>query len=87
MRISERRKSHRPRDTSSSSSSESIDEQKFIKRKNKRMMIERSKLRPMNMSRADATKAIFRYLSSYILGYFKIAPIKSSPFDPSHAVS
>ena len=28
--------------------------------KNKRMMVERSKLRPVNMSKHDATKAIFR---------------------------
>ena len=58
----ERRKksSHRQRDTSSSSSSDSIDEQRFAKRKNKRMMVERSKLRPVNMSKTDANKAIFR---------------------------
>ena len=58
----ERRKksSHRQRDTSSSSSSDSIDEQRFAKRKNKRMTVERSKLRPVNMSKADANKAIFR---------------------------
>ena len=58
----ERRKksSHRQRDTSSSSSSDSIDEQRFAKRKNKRMMVERSKLRPVNMTKSDANKAIFR---------------------------
>ena len=52
--------SNRARDTSSSSSSESVDEQRFIKRKNKRMIIERSKLRPMNLSKSDAAKAIFK---------------------------
>ena len=63
MRTSKQRKkvvSYRSRDTSSSSSNESVDEQRFAKRKNKRMMIERSKLRPVNLSKQDATKAIFR---------------------------
>ncbi len=61
MRTKKRKpSSYRSRDTSSSSSSESVDEQRFAKRKNKRMMIERSKLRPVNMSKHDATKAIFK---------------------------
>ena len=54
------RRSYREKDTSSSSSSESPDEARFAKRKEKRMNIERSKLLPVNMSKNDAAKAIYR---------------------------
>lgn len=60
-RSSRRSRNKETRDTSSSSSDEfNIDEQKFIKRKSKRMNIERAKLMPLNMGKADVTKAIFR---------------------------
>ena len=49
------------RDSSSSSSSDTnTDEERFVKRKHKRMMIEMSKLRPMNMDKKDVQSAIFR---------------------------
>ena len=53
-------KRNKERDTSSSSSMESEDEGRFVKRKQKRMNIERAKLRPLNLGKADVTKAIFR---------------------------
>ena len=62
------RRSSRPRprpankrDSSLSSSSDTnSDEERFIKRKTKRMMIELSKMRPMNLDKKDVTKSIFR---------------------------
>lgn len=69
--------SYRSRDTSSSSSSErSVDEQRFVKRKNKRMMIERAKLRPVNMSKVDATKAIFKERQSVGASMADIQPME-----------
>lgn len=51
----------RYRDTSSSSSEDDkTDEEKFQKRKTKRMNIERAKLLPLNMGKDDVSKAIFR---------------------------
>jgi ATP-dependent 26S proteasome regulatory subunit len=44
----------------SSSSDTNTDEERFVKRKNKRMMIELSKMRPMNMDKKDVTNSIFR---------------------------
>ena len=68
--------SYRSRDTSSSSSNESVDEQRFAKRKNKRMMVERSKLRPVNLSKQDATKAIFRERKSVGASMADIQPME-----------
>ena len=68
--------SYRQRDTSSSSSSESADEQRFAKRKNKRMMVERSKLRPVNLSKRDATKAIFKERQSVGASMADIQPME-----------
>lgn len=49
------------KDSSSSSSSDDVsDEERFQKRKTKRMMLERSKLMPANLMKNDVTKAIFR---------------------------
>jgi len=47
-------------DSSSPSDSFSSDEEAFDKRKSKRMLLEREKLRPMNMDKKDVTKAIFK---------------------------
>ena len=57
-----RGKPHRQKtgDSSSPSSSASSDEEAFDRRKSKRMLIEREKLRPLNMNKKDVTKAIFR---------------------------
>ena len=68
--------SYRQRDTSSSSSSEIADEQRFAKRKNKRMMVERSKLRPVNLSKHDATKAIFKERQSVGASMADIQPME-----------
>ena len=68
--------SYRSRDTSSSSSNESVDEQRFAKRKNKRMMVERSKLRPVNLSKQDATKAVFRERKSVGASMADIQPME-----------
>lgn len=46
--------------SSSSASSSSSDEEHFQKRKVKRMNIERGKLMPANLSKADVAKAVFR---------------------------
>ena len=56
-------RSRRPRTGESSSSascSSSSDEEAFDRRKTKRMLIEREKLRPLNMNKKDVTKAIFK---------------------------
>ncbi|TRY67823.1 hypothetical protein TCAL_11123 [Tigriopus californicus] len=51
----------RYRDTSSSSSEDDkTDDEKFQKRKTKRMNIERAKLLPLNLGKDDVSKAIFR---------------------------
>ena len=76
MRIIKKIISYRSRDTSSSSSNESVDEQRFAKRKNKRMMVERSKLRPVNLSKQDATKAIFRERKSVGASMADIQPME-----------
>jgi len=64
-RMSERNRGGRPRrqrtgDSSSPSSSSGSDEENFEKRKGKRMLIEREKLRPMNFTKNDVTKSIFK---------------------------
>ena len=46
--------------SSPTSSGGSSDEEAFDKRKNKRMMLEREKLRPLNMNKKDVTKSIFK---------------------------
>ena len=56
----ERRPRHRTGDSSSPTDSDSSDEEAFEKRKSKRMRIERERMRPMNMSKNDANKAVFR---------------------------
>ena len=68
--------SYRSRDTSSSSSSESKDEERFVKRKTKRMMVERAKLRPVNLSKHDATKAIFKERQSVGASMADIQPME-----------
>ena len=44
----------------SSSSDTNTDEERFVKRKKKRMMIEMSKMRPMNLGKEDLAKSVFR---------------------------
>merc|ERR1719419_128509 len=51
---------HRTGDSSSPSESVSSDEEAFDKRKSKRMRIEMERMRPMNMSKHDMNKAVFR---------------------------
>ena len=46
--------------SSSASCSSSSDEEAFDRRKTKRMLIEREKLRPLNMTKKDVTKSIFK---------------------------
>jgi ATP-dependent 26S proteasome regulatory subunit len=48
------------KDSSSSSSGENSDEERFQKRKSKRMLIERSKMLPLNLAKDDVMKAVFR---------------------------
>ena len=56
----ERRRVRTGDSSSPTSSGGSSDEEAFDKRKNKRMMLEREKLRPLNMNKKDVTKAIFK---------------------------
>ena len=51
---------HRTGDSSSPTDSDSSDEEAFDKRKTKRMMLEREKMRPLNMDKNDVSKAIFK---------------------------
>ena len=54
------RRRHRTGDSSSPSDSVSSDEEAFEMRKSKRMRIEMERMRPMNMSKNDVNKSIFR---------------------------
>ena len=56
----ERSRRQRTGDSSSPSSSSCSDEEAFERRKGKRMTLEREKLRPLNMTKKDVTKAIFK---------------------------
>ena len=58
----ERRERRRQRtgDSSSPSDSLSSDQEAFDKRKTKRMMLEREKMRPLNMNKNDVNKSIFK---------------------------
>ena len=56
----DRRRRHRTGDSSSPTDSDSSDEEAFEKRKSKRMRIEMERMRPMNMSKNDVNKAVFR---------------------------
>ena len=56
----DRRRRHRTGDSSSPTDSDSSDEEAFEKRKSKRMRIEMERMRPMNMSKGDVNKAVFR---------------------------
>merc|ERR1719447_2337556 len=54
------RRRHRTGDSSSPSDSVSSDEEAFEMRKSKRMRIEMERMRPMNMSKNDVNKSVFR---------------------------
>merc|ERR1719460_628570 len=54
------KKRHRTGDTSSPTESSECDEANFDRRKSKRMRIEMERMRPMNMTKKDVNKSVFR---------------------------
>lgn len=53
-------KSYKDTSSSSASSGDATDEERFQRRKRKRMNLERSKLLPVNFRKQDVNRAVFR---------------------------
>lgn len=78
FRPRERKKSNRTRtgDSSSPTSSSCSDQEAFERRKSKRMNLEREKMRPMNMSGKDMSKAIFKERSKVGASLADVQPME-----------
>ena len=78
FRPRERKKSNRNRtgDSSSPTSSSCSDQEAFERRKSKRMGLEREKMRPMNMSGKDMSKAIFKERSKVGASLADVQPME-----------